>query len=136
MLTLAILVIDLYTVLCSLGLDVVLAKKICCSALLISATLTTIMVYDLTPKARVDRLLGQVLREAGACDAQSVTFVLNEETHSLYVDIDERIVVQPCYYALTSQLARLITLKHNVKPFRLKDGQSYAYFLTPTSARA
>ncbi len=92
-------------------------------------------IYDRSPRAKVDRLLYRVLQEAGECDAQSVTFVLNDIDRSLYVDIDERIVVFPCHYNLTPQLGHRIVAKHNVIPYRLNDGISYAYFLTPTSAK-
>lgn len=98
-------------------------------------TIVIVGIYDRTPRAKVDRLLYRVLQEAGACDAQSVTFVLNDIDRSLYVDIDERVVVYPCHYNLTHQLGHRITAKHNVIPYKLDDGISYAYFLTRTSAK-
>lgn len=95
----------------------------------------TIGLCAQSPQAKVDRLLEKVLKEAGKRDAKSVTFVLNDSDQSLYVDIDEWVVVSPCTYKLTPQLGSLIKARHNVTPYRLDDGLSYAYFLTPTSAK-
>ena len=91
--------------------------------------------FGQSPSAKVDRLLYRVLQEAGERNAKSVTFVLNYNTQSLYVDIDAWVAVSPCKYNLTTQLGNLIMARHNVTPHRLSDGLSYAYFLTPNSAK-
>lgn len=97
--------------------------------------LAMLVFCEQSPQAKVDRLLAMVLKEAGARDAKSVTFVLNDSDRSLYVDIDEWVVVAPCKYKLTPQLGNLIMARHNVTPYRMDDGLSYAYFLTPNSAK-
>ncbi|MDK1290084.1 hypothetical protein [Pseudoalteromonas umbrosa] len=107
-----------------------LLLEIANTTMLAFSILALITLYDMTPKAQVNRLLFTVLHEARSSAAKSVTFVVNKDERRLYVDIDDRTVVPMCHYQLAPRLASLIAGKHNVDILPLRDGKSQAYFFT------
>ncbi|MCP4528659.1 MAG: hypothetical protein GY833_22495 [Aestuariibacter sp.] len=135
-LTVSLVALDVTSFLVNLGYSASFSLGLVSLALVTTLIPLAVLVYGQTPKAQVDRLLYSVLKAASEREAQSVTFVLNDVDRSLYIDIDNWVVVKPCKYKLTAQLAKILKSRADTVPYQMNDGRSYAYFLTPAAAAA